>query len=112
MRVEGASPYPSSSSMPVRVAAAWCPGQRRPMVRSGEGDVKYNGSGSRWVSVTLTMRLEEETGGDSVQGQEDSRYRACPRGLRRSGLRASVRAVKGNALVSSAVRPSSWDGKT
>lgn len=81
-------------------------------MRSGEGNVEYNGSGSRWVSVTLTMRLEEETGGDSMQGQEDSRYRACPRGLRRAGLRASVRAVKGNALVSSAVRPSSWDGKT
>lgn len=82
------------------------------MVRSGGGDVKYNGSGSLWVFVTLTLRLEEETGGDSVQGQEDSRYRACPRRLSRSGLRASVRAVKGNALVFSAVRPSSWDGKT
>lgn len=59
------------------------------MVRCGGEDVKYNGPGSSWVSVTLTLRQEEETGVDSVQGQEDSRYRACPRGLgsgRLSGL--------------------------
>lgn len=96
--------------MPVRAAAALCTGQRRPMVRSGGGDVTYNWSGSSWVSVTLTLRLEEETRVDSVQGQ-DSRYRACPRGLRRSGLWASVRAVRANALVCSSVRPALGDGK-
>lgn len=63
------------------------------------------------MSVTLTLRLEEETRVDSVQGQEDSRDRACPRGLRRSGLWASVRAVRGNALVYSSVRPALGDGK-
>lgn len=92
--------------MPGRVAAVWCAGQRRLTVRSGGEDVKYNGPGSSWVSVTLTLRQEEETGVDSVQGQEDSRYRACPRGLRRSGLWAPDRAVWSNVLVSSSVRPS------
>lgn len=47
--------------MLVRAATAWCPGQRSLTVRSGGGDVKYNGSGSSWVSVTLTLKLVEET---------------------------------------------------
>ena len=34
-----------------------CPSQRRLTVSSGGGGVKYNGSGSSWVSVTLTLRL-------------------------------------------------------